>query len=123
MLGRSKPRLWSTRTSPVWQVGQPAPGVEQSPRAVGVEAERQCVDCEVAAVEVELDAALLHRRQHGRRRVELRACGHKVEMRRQIGGVGALQPGEQAIGADGRIVAAEQPFGRASVRCSTMRPP
>ncbi len=62
------------------QVVESAVEVEQFAPIVGIEADGEGVDGEVAPMQIELDAAALHGGQHSWRRVELSSGRHEVEM-------------------------------------------
>src|SRR5690606_25125365 len=66
------------------EVVDAAPEIEQFSPAIWVEAERQGVDGEITAVEVELDAAVLDRGEDAGRRVKLRARSDEVQVGGQV---------------------------------------
>jgi len=94
------------------QVALAAPEVQQLAERLRRQADRQRIDREIPPVQVELDRALLHRRQRGGILVELRPRRHEVQRVRPV-----LPPAKRA--GDLRI---EDPGGGAELRVLAHRP-
>ena len=76
----TKLRLWSTRIKAQRSDRSGHSSFKQIAPAVGIKTQRQRVDREITAAQVQLDAPLLHRGEHGRLGVKLGARCHKVQM-------------------------------------------